>query len=192
MHTNLIVCAVLAASVSSVAAQNQPPTTAPKGAPSTPSPGGNQTVRVTGCVASDDIATAAATSAARSGFVLTNARMSNDSPTGTAQPSAEDIRAVPQGGAAVSNMTSTAGMRYVLTAQSTDLKPHVGHQVEITGQFDVTPSYPSGVATSGSTTPPATGSTTGAPAATGTGGSMPQTLKVESVRMIAASCAAAK
>lgn len=103
-------------------------------------------------------------------FFLTNARMSNDSPTGTALPSKEDPRENPSAAAASGAADSKgAGIRYKLNPGTTAVAPHVGHQVEITGRLD-----------------PPISATAGAVGTAGT--PTPQTLRVESVKMIAASC----
>lgn len=213
-----VACAVL-----TVNAQDQTHTRPPTGAPAAVDRGGNQTVLVTGCVARHDAAQANAADSGRaaaggneSAFVLTGARMSNDSPTGTAQPSAENSRNTPPAPSATTApaaadraATAAAGQRYLLHSASTDLTAHVGHQVEVTGRFDTTVSYPQGivVGTSGTgTTPPAAGSSpspTGTtPSASGTANpkaadtaaardaSATPSIRVESIRMIALACAA--
>ena len=96
--------------------------------------------------------------------------MSNDSPTGTALPSKEDPRENASAAAASGAAdTKGAGMRYKLNVGTTALAPHIGHQVEITGRLD-----------------PPLSATTGAVGTAGT--STPQTLRVESLKMIASSC----
>ena len=172
MKTTWIVAAAISLSAGSLVAQDRPQSST--AVPPIP-PAGNQTVQITGCVARGDASAAADTSrpaAASSGeeFFLANARMSNDSPTGTAVPSKEDPRENPSAAAASGAAdTKGAGVRYKLNSGSTAMAPHLGHQVEITGRLD-----------------PPLSATAGAVGTSGT--SAPQTLRVESVKMIAASC----
>jgi hypothetical protein len=97
-----------------------------------------------------------------------------------------------------------AGISYKLTGSDSKLKDHVGHKVEVTGTVDKS-SWSSGSGAStgstSSTTPDTTGSTAGSTsgttgstsagstsgAASGAMGAQPS-LKVQSVRMIAATC----
>jgi len=112
-----------------------------------PRRGGNQTVMVTGCVARDPKADMPGTStpdtrasSSAPGYMLTNARMSNDSPTGTAQPSQEDTRnspGAPQTAAAAA-ATGTS-MQIQLNSTSPDLRSFLGQRVEISGRFETVP-----------------------------------------------------
>jgi hypothetical protein len=154
--------AIICASVVTAQAQSQ---TAPTSAQPLPH-GGNQSVMVTGCVAKADTA-----ATANSAYILTSARMSNDSPTGTAQPSQEDSRNVAGRGNSTAPATS-AGARYALESKSTDLSRYVGQRVEVSGRLEASNSAGS----SGSTATNETSSAT------------PALVSVESVRTIAASC----
>src|SRR5262245_48900734 len=112
-----------------------------------PQRGGNQTILVTGCVARDPKADMPGTStpdtrasSTATGYVLTNARMSNDSPTGTAQPSKEDPRnsaGAPQAGATAA--AAGTAMQIQLNSTSPDLRSFVGQRVEIAGRFETIP-----------------------------------------------------
>src|SRR4051812_8432103 len=99
--------AIFCASVLTAQAQSQTP---PTGAQPLPH-GGNQNVMITGCVAKADTSTDNS-----SGFMLTSARMSNDSPTGTAQPSQEDSRNVTGRGSAAAPAAGV-DMRYALDSK---------------------------------------------------------------------------
>jgi hypothetical protein len=186
MHTSWIVGLAIAASAIGLSAQqtSQPSTAAPLPT------GGNQTMSVTGCVAQADTP---------GSFVLNNARMSNDSPTGTAQPSREDARntaaAATPPSAATAAAASPSAMRYALSS-TTDLKAHVGHQVEVTGRLAAaTSARPGAVGTTGAPSGTATTNTptgnTGTAGTAGAGTTTPAapTFNVESVKMIAATCA---
>jgi hypothetical protein len=68
----------------------------------------------------------------------------------------------------------------MLEGSSSDLRPHVGHEVEVRGKIESSSSGTSGT--------PSTGST-GSTAGTGTTSSASgQRLRVESVKMVAATC----
>ena len=80
----------------------------------------------------------------------------------------------------------------MLEGQQSELQPHAGHQIEVTGTLDTTRG-----STSGATPPSATGTTgsgtTGSASGTTTSGSSSTTdkaqwLRVTSVRMISATC----
>jgi hypothetical protein len=118
---------------------------------------------ITGCVAKAE--TSASTSSA---YVLTSARMSNDSPTGTAQPSQEDSRNVAGRGNSTAPGAS-AGARYALESKSTDLSRYVGQRVEVSGRLNA------------ESDPSASHSIASSSAA-------PAMVSVESVRTIASSC----
>jgi hypothetical protein len=79
-------------------------------------------------------------------------------------------------GATTGTSGSTASS-YKLDADESKLTPHIGHKVEITGSVDKSMS---------STAP--SGSTSSAAGATASAGANAPKLKVDSVRMIAASC----
>ena len=118
-------------------------------------PQSNETT-VTGCLqrsaASGATGTAGtAGAAAMTPFILTSAM-----PSGSA-------------GASTPSAAGTTGSTYGLDGVSTELTPHVGHKVEITGTLERVPAAP--------------GSPTSAPA---------QKLKVSSVKMISANCSASR
>jgi hypothetical protein len=127
-----------------------------------PQRGGNQTVLVTGCVARADTAhgpgsstpgsstpgtsttpssaSSSPSSGTSSDYVLTNARMSNDSPTGTAQPSREDSRNTAGAAQTTAGTTATGtAMQIQLNSTSPDLRSYVGQRVEVTGRFETIP-----------------------------------------------------
>jgi hypothetical protein len=68
----------------------------------------------------------------------------------------------------------SAATEYRLDASDAKLAPHVGHKVEITGTLD------SASASSSASTPP--------PTATASGSSNAPKLKVDDVKMVAATC----
>jgi len=120
------------------------------------------TITVTGCLQAGSTSDT---------FTLSNATEASaaSSPTGTSGSSTT-------GSPGASGSSRSASSKYELTASGTvDLKPHVGHKVEITGTPDK-----SAVGTSGSSS-----STT-----TGAGSSAAETkkLKVTAVKHLAASC----
>lgn len=174
-------------------AQDTAPTRTPVGAPPAPARGGNQTVTVTGCVAPGHKTTTPQVSE----YILNDARMSDDSQTGTAQPSAEDVRNPPGSTAATGTSgsdgtTPKPGMYFQLSAGSTDLRPHVGHRVEITGRIDSQGGASEGVTgTAGDPTVTRSASTPEAlargsdPSSSAVKGAM---VHVESLRPIAGSC----
>lgn len=191
MHKTWIAGAFVACTALTAAAQaqNPNPTRVPTGAPPAPSRGGNQTVAVTGCVAPGD----KTTTPAANEFVLTSARMSNDSQTGTAHPSAEDARNTAP---TATGTSGSPGLRFLLSAGSTDLKPHIGHRVEVTGYLDSKGGAPQG--TTGTSGNPTVSTSASSPAALERGSDPSSAivsgalLHVESVRMIAGDCVAAK
>jgi hypothetical protein len=180
----------IACTTISLGAQDRTQTRMPTGTPPAVGRGGNQTVKITGCVARNDTNNSGATSTtgrtsatdSHTGYMLTHARMSNDSPTGTAQPSQEENRTSAPGTPRSTPDANAANQHYMLSTQSTDMQSHVGHQVEITGRLDVPNGDPRGVAGTSSSSATANGRT----AATAKDA---QTLYVESVRMVATTCA---
>jgi len=81
------------------------------------------------------------------------------------------------------------GSTYVLEGRGSELSPHNGHQVEITGTLASASSTGSSSATT--TTPGAAGTTSSSPSASSSGSSSTaQHIDVTSVRMIASTCAA--
>lgn len=205
MRTQWIALVAAGCLTTTLGAQTQQPTTAPTGTPAAVDRGGNQTLHITGCVARPEAAAVGADArAGNAGFVLTGARMSNDSPTGTSAATAEETRQAPaaavQPGAshdahpAASLSAAAAGTRYVLKGNTATLTPHVGHQVEITGRFDSTVAYPHGVTVgtsgTGAAAPAAPGAASGSKPAVPTDHAVPAAVEVESVRMLAATCTA--
>jgi hypothetical protein len=192
MHRFSIVALAFACSAAAAHAQNPNQTRTPTGAPPAPSRGGNQTVMMTGCVAAGDRTTTPSPGAGE--FVLANARMSNDSATGTAQPSREDPRTAAGAGTAAPDTANQ--MKLLLSGESSTLRPHLGHQVEVTGRIDSKEGMPSGVTgTTGNPTVSTTASsTTGLEQGSDPSSSVKSgaILHVESVRMIAATCPSAK
>jgi hypothetical protein len=178
----------LAIAVSSIGLAAQQTSQAPSSAAPLPT-GGNQTMNITGCVMQADTP---------GSFVLTNARMSNDSPTGTPQPSREDTRntSAAAASAARPGTASPAAMRYALHWTG-DLKAHVGHQVEVTGRMASAATSGSGAVGTSGTAPGAanpnmpTGNTgTAGTTGSGTTTAAAPAFNVESVKMIAATCTA--
>lgn len=143
------------------------PQTSPTQRPS--ATGASDPITVTGCLQRESASatagttgTSGSTSASASGFVL---KITPASPASSAAA-----------GATTGTSGSTASS-YKLDADDAKLTPHVGHKVEITGTVDK----------SMSSTAPA-GSTSAAGGAAASAGSNAPKLKVDSVRMIAASC----
>jgi len=133
-------------------------------------------ITVTGCLQRESASATAGTtgttgtatsSSSASGFVL---NVTPASPSSTASSSSSTAAGATTG-------TSGTASKYRLDADDAKLTPHVGHKVEITGSLDK----------SMSSTAPA-GSTSAAGGASASAGSNGPKLKVDSVRMIAASC----
>lgn len=141
-------------------------------------------------------------------FMLANATMgaASTASTGTsgttAGSTASTTPGTPRTGTASSAMSAT-GSSYTLDGDATELRRHMNHQVEIKGRLDSsagmssTASRPgttgAGTTATGTTSNPtgttATGSTaTGTTAGRDAHSSAAQTLRVESVKMIAATC----
>jgi hypothetical protein len=180
-------------------------TTTPSTSSSTQS--GQNTVTVTGCLQSAGASggstatgtagtTTAGTSSTAGGsdrFMLANARMGSgaSSRTGTSGTTATGSTA---GTSTASTAGTTAGATagsargagssYTLDGNASELRRHVNHQVEITGRLDSSSSMAGG--SRATETTPAGGTTAGA-GATGAA-NYSQTLRVESVKMISATC----
>jgi hypothetical protein len=130
-------------------------------------------ITVTGCLQRDTMSSSAgatgtsgsasASTTSASGFVL-NVSPSSSSTGSTAGGTTA--------GGTTAGTSGTSASSYKLDSDESKLSPHVGHKVEITGTLDKS--------TSSSTAP--SGSTSSASS------SMSPKLKVDSVRMIAASC----
>ena len=138
------------------------------------------TMTITGCLARADeaggatgttgsTATPPSSSASSSTdkFVLKNAK------SGSSSPSSSTTTATPP------STTGTSGSTYMLEGKTSDLKMHVGHQVEITGKLAGDSS-----STSRSSTSTSAAGATSSSSSTMSG----QKLEVESVRMIASTC----
>jgi hypothetical protein len=163
----------LCSAIGVVAAQ----TPAPAGQPATTQRQSTSTdakVTVQGCLerSSSPTATPGATGTAgsASAFILSKAEKAP-----AAAGAAGGATANAAGGASQSANATAA--TYKLDADATKLTPHVGHKVEISGT--IVPA-----SSTGSTTAQSSGNAT----AGGTMASMTQTLKVDDVKMIAASC----
>jgi hypothetical protein len=134
-------------------------------APSTPtssaaaSQSANKKITLSGCVARQPEGASAAAGAASMPFSLTNAAaVAASAPVGTAGASA----------AAPASIAKT----YRLDGAESMISPHVGHKVEVTGTVDDQPSATASASASG-----ATASASNAPK-----------LKIDSVKMVAATC----
>jgi hypothetical protein len=180
--------------------------TAGVGAQTTASPGtsanqaGQGTVKIVGCLKPADAmggatgtsgSTAPGTSSTAGGsdrFMLTNARMGSESSAQTGTSGTTTAGTTTAG--TTTGTTSTASRSgtasgsmasYTLDGSASELRPHLNHQVEITGRLAA-----ASATAGGSTSTPATGTATTA----GAGANAAQNLRVESVRMIAATCPA--
>jgi hypothetical protein len=156
--------------------------------------GGRGPITVTGCLERGDSATTAgaATSTAdapgMSGFMLSHVRMSGSATSSPpSPPTSETSGGTATGSTAGGTMRNGPGF-LTLQGDAEQLRPHVGHQVEITGKVAGGRGRNNGGA---ATDPTADSGTTGEP---GNGrrmrnGAGTRTLQVESVKMIASSCA---
>jgi len=149
-----------------LSAQQAPPTSAPAApgraeqpAPSAQASGQSKTVTVSGCIQNAPAASATATSGGASA-------------SASAAPKFV-LATKPAAGAAGGGAVGTSGtaMRYQLDGEEKAISPHLNHQVEITGT--VQGGGASGAASAGA----GAGSSAAGP-----------TLKVESVKMVAATC----
>jgi len=144
----------------------------------TPSQRAANQVTVTGCIqpsmpagvsgATGTSGTSGASMAGEVAFTLTHAMPASTSSSSSASSEPASRPEMPTGTSGSSSASS--GVTYRLKADSTQLSKHVGHKVEITGTLDES-AHPSGSAISGG------GTTSAAPE-----------LKVEQIKMIAASC----
>jgi hypothetical protein len=135
--------------------------------PSSPASQSAKQVTFSGCIErAPSEAGAPASASASPAFILANA-----TPAGSASASGSTAGTVGTSGGA------KAAAKYRLDADASKLTPHVGHKVEITGTVEEASSS----ASPSSATPPsgATASSSSAPA---------PKLKVDSVKMVAASC----
>ena len=142
----------------------------------------------------DSTSTSKSPSSGSDRFILTNASMGSDSSSTTTAP--ESTRSNTQSSPA-STATSTSGTTgaessaksmgssgsmYTLDGRATELRPHLNHQVQITGRLDSTNGTGSTATTTATSATSADTPGTQRPANSG------QRLHVESVRMIAATC----
>jgi hypothetical protein len=175
-----------------VAAQTTPP-------PSTSSGQAAQTVKITGCLKPADAmggatgtsgSTAPGTSSTAGGsdrFMLTNASMGSGTSAQTGTSGTAGTTAGTPAGTASTSRPAASGSSYTLDGNASELRPHLNHQVEITGRLEASANR-SGAAAG--TTAGGTSSTASTGASTATGAGAAQNLRVESVRMIAATCPA--
>lgn len=84
-------------------------------------------------------------------------------------------------------MSSTGSSTFKLSGSDDELKDHVGHLVEVTGTPDESASASTGSSSTGDTASSSSG--TGSTAGT-SGSTASKSLKVESVRMVSATCPA--
>ena len=152
-----------------LSAQQAPPTSPPAApgggaqqpAPSAQAGGQSRTVTLSGCIQNAPSATASAAGASASASASTAKFVLATKPAAGAT------------GAAVG--TSGTATRYQLDGEDKAISPHLNHQVEITGT----------VQNSGASSSAGAG---GAGAAGAAGGASAPTLKVDSVKMVAATC----
>jgi hypothetical protein len=148
-------------------------------------------VTVTGCLQKGDqsgsstAATTGSSSTKGSEFILANAKMGSG--TGSTSGTTGTTGGTTAGGTTTGGATTgsessrTSGNKYELEGSESQLSPHVGHEIEVTGTIDRSAS------SSGSSTPSTTGGTTSSTSRTGSMGAN-QLLKVTSVRMISSTC----
>jgi len=118
-------------------------------------------ITVSGCL--QEVGGAGSSTSASKQFVLTNATMSSSS----ASPSASTTPSTPPS----TSSAAATGTTYQLDGSSSELRPHVNHQVQITGRLD----------NKGSGSPSSSSSSS----STSTSGPK---INVESVRMVASTC----
>ena len=158
-----------------------------------------QADRMSGTTTAGATSTAGSTSTSSSGssgserFILTNASVGSGSSSTTTEPgstrpntqsstasTATSTSGTTGGGS--SKSIGSSGSMYTLEGRATELRPHVNHQVQITGRLDSTSGTGSTATTTGKSSTSADTSGTQRSANSG------QRLHVESVRMIAATC----
>ena len=160
-----------------LSAQQAPPTTSPASpggaaqqpAPSAQASGQSKTITVSGCIQNAPTAGAAGATGT----------------SGSASTAKFVLATKPASGAAAGGAVGTSGTmaRYQLEGDDKQISPHLNHQVEITGTV-------TGMAGGGASTgaPGGGASSTGAARSGASGGGATQTLKVESVKMVSATC----
>ena len=136
----------------------QEPTPSPAGAQAAPAGGQSRTVTLSGCIQNAPTASASAAGASASASASSKFVLATKPAAGAP-------------GAAVG--TSGTAMRYQLDGDDKAISPHLNHQVEITG----TVQSASGAGAAGAGGAGAAGGAAAAP-----------TLKVDSVKMVAATC----
>ena len=161
-----------------LSAQQAPPTTSPASpggaaqqpAPSAQASGQSKTITVSGCIQNAPTASAAGATGT----------------SGSASTAKFVLATKPASGAAGGGAVGTSGTmaRYQLEGDDKQISPHLNHQVEITGT--VTGMAGGGGASTGA--PGGGASSTGAARSGASGGGATQTLKVESVKMVSATC----
>jgi hypothetical protein len=192
MRTTWIGGAIVALTCAGVAAQTtQPPT------PTERSSSSAQAVTFSGCLQRADASSGAtgttgtaaggATAGAASGsdrFVLQNAqKASGSSSAGGATAGGTTAGGTTAGTTGASSSAGGSGTTYQLEGNASELRNHVGHQVEVTGRLD------SSMSGSGSTAGATAGGTTAGGATAGASSSSGPKLRVESVKMVSSSCA---
>jgi hypothetical protein len=188
----LLACAGLAATQAQTPTPTREPSTQTPSATTPQRPSSSmpaaQTVTIQGCIQRNtqtSSATTGATGTAGStteAFILANA-MKPAASTGTAGATAPPM---------------SIASSYRLDADASKLSPHVGHKVEITGTLEDRMAGRSAPSTPAASTPQTSTSTTTSTTASGTSTSTTSTtstsltaaprLKVENVKMLAASC----
>jgi len=133
--------------------------------------GGSGSFMATGCVREGGATTTGNSSSATSAdpYVLADARMGGTGSNGDNRSSAGTSSSSSTTGSA----SSSAGSTYVLSGQNSQLREHVGHQVEVKGRLATAASAHGEAASPTSNTPSALGA---------------QKIEVESVRMISSTC----
>ena len=171
-------------------------------AQSTPSSAGQsdqKSITVTGCLqpasaagttgtsgttaAGTTSGTTSSSSTANDRFMLMNARMGSGMSSSSTSSTGGTTTGTTAGTTSGTMAGGAAGASYTLEGKTSDLRNHVNHQVEITGRLDSSSTTAGGASTAGSTT--ASTSTSGS----GRTSSDAQKIQVESVKMIAATCA---
>lgn len=166
--------------------------------------GSNAAVGTTGTGTPSSTGSAAGgASAAADRFMLMNAMTSTGAATpGAATPGAAPTPApgaAPTGSASRTATPSASGGSYIIEGNAAELRPHVNQQVQITGRIESGATSSTGSAgstgsTTGATTPsgsastPSAGSTSATGSQTAASAANAPRLRVESVKMVAATC----
>jgi len=164
---------------------------------------GRGPITVTGCLQSGDASTTAGSAASTadapgmSGFMLTNVRMNG---SGMSSSTGPETRGGTTAGSSAGGAMANAPRSVRLEGDAAQLRPHVGHEVEVTGTVAGDRGRGgAGSAAGGTTAGSGTGTTStetsgGTTGESGNGRRMRvrggmRTVHVESVKMIASSCA---